>query len=201
MIKYFLLGLLAMTGTLTAETKVLAFSGSTRKDSCNKKLINNAAEIARKMGAKVTVVDLKDFPMPFYDADLEAKGMPEHAKRLRKMMMESDAIIISTPEYNGSLSGVLKNTIDWTSRSEEGKPSRDAYLGKRIAIMSCSPGSGGAAKALDHLRAVIDNIGGKVIPLQLALPDSYTAFNAQGMLEKESTKDQLKQEIKQLLNP
>ena len=199
MIKWFLFGLLALASSLSAETKVLAFAGSTRKDSCNKKLINNAAEIAQKMGVDVKVIDLKDYPMPFYDADLEeSQGMPENAKRLRKMMMESDKIIISSPEYNGSLSAVLKNAIDWLSRSEDGKPSREAFAGKKFAIMSCSPGPGGGARGLDHLRAVITNIGGEVIALQVVVPNSYTVFNAQGKLENDSVKQEVKQELQQL---
>lgn len=202
MLKLFLVGLLAVTGTLSAELKVLAFAGSTRKDSCNKKLINNIAEVAKKMGAKVTVVDLKDFPMPFYDADLEAKGMPEQAKRLRKMMLESDAIIISTPEYNGSVSGVLKNAIDWTSRNEEGKPSRDAYKGKKFVIFSCSPGSGGAEKASRHLGDIITNIGGDVGPLRLSFPHSENIFNAEGKFKEEATTNEdLKSELNFLFKP
>lgn len=200
MMKYFLFGLLAVSSTLTAETKVIAFSGSTRKESCNKKLINNAAEIARKMGANVTVIDLKDFPIPFYDADLEeSQGMPEYAKRFRQMIVESNRIIISSPEYNSSLSAVLKNALDWASRTEDGKPSREAFAGKKVAIMSCSPGAGGGARGLVHLRSVITNIGGEVVDLQLVVPNSYTAFNSQGLLESESLREELKKEMEELL--
>lgn len=97
MIKSILIAMLAVAGPLAAETKILAFAGSTRKDSCNKKLINNAAEIARKLGATVTVIDLKDYPIPFYDADLEKdQGMPENAKKIRNMMLESKGVIIAS---------------------------------------------------------------------------------------------------------
>ena len=201
MLKWMMMfGLLAIAGPLSAETKVLAFAGSTRKDSCNKKLINNAAEIARNMGAEVKVIDLKDYPIPLYDADDEkSKGMPENAKRLRKLMLESNRIIVSTPEYNGSLPAVLKNAIDWASRSEDGKPSREAFLGNKFAILSCSPGGGGGALALNHLRAVIKNIGGDVIALQVAVPNCYSIFNAQGILENDEIKKQIKEEMQQLL--
>lgn len=199
MLKWFLLGLLAVAGPLAAETKVLAFAGSTRKDSCNKKLIKNAAEIAQKMGVDVAVIDLKDYPMPLYDADLEeSQGMPENAKRLRKLMVESNKIIIATPEYNASISAVLKNALDWLSRSEDGKPSREAFAGKKVAIMSCSPGAGGGARALEHLRAVIKNIGGEVIAAQVVVPNSYTAFTPEGKLENESLKQEIKEELQQL---
>src|SRR5258708_928066 len=97
------------TGIFAKEIKVLAFSGSTRRDSYNQKLVEEAAKVAEGLGAKVTVIHLKDFPLPFYDADLEeSEGMPEKARELRKLMIESDAIIIASPEYNRSVSGVLK---------------------------------------------------------------------------------------------
>jgi chromate reductase len=184
---------------LMAEMKVLAFSGSTRADSCNKKLVLEAAEIARKMGATVTVIDLKDFPIPLYDADLEAKqGMPSPAKRLRQMMVGSDAVIIASPEYNASISAVLKNILDWTSRND-GNYSAAAYQGKKFAIMSASPGQGGKARGLVHLRSIIEAIGGDVIQKQVAVPNAYKAFDAKGRLESPSLKEELQQEIQQLL--
>jgi len=200
MLKWILFGCIAVAGPLSAGTQVLAFSGSTRKGSCNRKLVENAAEIARKMGADVIVVNLKDFQMPFYDADLEeSQGMPENAKKLRRLMLQSSRVIIASPEYNGSLSGVLKNAIDWASRSEEGKPSREAFLNKKFAIMSCSPGPGGGAKGLVHLRAIIENIGGEVIAQEVSVAHSNEAFTDEGKLKKESTKEDLKNEIDQLL--
>jgi chromate reductase, NAD(P)H dehydrogenase (quinone) len=191
-------GLIAAT-PLTAEIKILAFSGSTREDSMNKKLIQNAAEIARQMNVTVNIIDLRDYSMPFYDGDVEQKGLPENAKRLRKLMIESQAIIIASPEYNGSLSGVLKNALDWASRSEEGKPSREAFQGKKFAIMSASPGLGGGSRSLSHLQTVIQNVGGEVIGLQLTVPNAYTAFDNQGRLKDSALQEQLKKEILQLI--
>ncbi len=193
------MGLMAVA-PLAAEVKVLAFSGSTREDSVNKALIKDAAEIARQMGANVKVIDLRDYPMPFYDADVEKRGMPENAKRLRKLMVESQAVIIASPEYNGSLSAVLKNAIDWTSRSEDGQPSREAFQGKKFAIMSASPGPGGGSRGLEHLRTIIGNVGGTVISQQVLVPHSYTAFDNQGRLKDPALQQQLQQEIQQLLS-
>jgi NAD(P)H-dependent FMN reductase len=200
MFKWLLLCSLACVGTLIAEPKVVVFSGSTREDSMNRKLAQEAADIAKKAGASVTIVDLREYPMPFYDGDIEAqKGMPESAKRLRKLMKESDAIIIATPEYNGSISAVLKNALDWASRNEQGQPSQDAFKGKRIAIMSASPGKGGGSRALSHLRIIIQNVGGEVVNDQVSIPDAYNAFTADGNLKNPQTREQLKQEIQQLL--
>lgn len=184
---------------LLAEKNVLAFAGSTREGSLNKRLVVEAAQIAKKMGANVTVINLKDYPMPFFDEDLEKKeGMPSKAKELRKLMIQSQVILIASPEYNGSLSGVLKNAIDWTSRNENGGPSRDAYKGKKFAIMSTSPGSGGGDQSLAHLRAIIDSIGGTVISEQVTVPDAFNAFDDQGLINPK-TKAQLQQLVRKVL--
>lgn len=185
---------------LTAEIKVLAFAGSTREGSYNKQLVAEAANIARGLGATVTLIDLKDFSMPIYDADLEKKdGMPNYAKRFRRLMIESNAIIIATPEYNGSIPSLLKNALDWASRTEDGQGSREAFKGKKFAIMSASPGGGGGVRALIHLRSIIDAIGGDVVSKQLAVSSVQDAFNEKGNLVKTETKNELKEEIQQLL--
>lgn len=199
MFKWICMLCLACMAPLAAETKILAFSGSIREDSLNKKLVLSAANIARQMGATVKIINLNEFEMPFYNADLESqRGQPENAKRLRQLMMQSDAIIIASPEYNGSLSGVLKNAIDWASRDEAGKPSRDAFKGKKFAIMSTSPGPGGGARGLEHLRSIIQDVGGEVVKQQVTVPDGFKAFDEQGNLKDPALREQLKQEIQQI---
>lgn len=194
--KWIIILCLACSATLSAEVKVLAFSGSTRKDSFNKKLLGEAVNIAREMGDKVKVIDLKDYSMPFYDGDLEEKqGMPSKAKQLRQLMIQSQVILIASPEYNGSLPALLKNAIDWASRSEEGGSSRDAFKGKKFAIMSASPGPTGGARGLAHLRAIIEDVGGTVIPQQVVVPDAYNAFDEQGHLKD----PKLRRELQQLI--
>ena len=181
-----------LAGSLAADMKVLAFAGSTREDSYNKKLVREAAGLAKQMGATVTVIDLKDFPMPFYDGDLEAsQGLPPQAKRLRALMMDSDAIVIATPEYNGSVSAVLKNAIDWASRDEKGQFSGEAFAGKKFALMSASPGGGGGARALAHLQTIIENVGGQVLDQRVAIAKAYNVKNL-------TDNTQLKQEMQQL---
>lgn len=187
----------AFSANLCAEVKVLAFAGSTRKASVNKKLVVEAADIVCQMQASVVVVDLMDYPIPFYDEDLEKKeGMPIKAKQLRQLMVESDIILIASPEYNGSLSAVLKNAIDWASRSENGGGSREAFKGKKFVIMSAAPGSGGGARGLVHLRTIIENIGGTVLSQQIVVPNAYNAFDEQGQLKDEK----IKREIEQVLH-
>ncbi len=184
-----------------AEVKVLVFAGSTRNDSLNKKIVQEAAQIAREMKASVKVIDLKDFPMPLYDEDLEKKEwMPLNAKRFRRLMVESDAIIISTPEYNGSIPGSIKKRFDWASRSEEGQGSREAFKGKYFAIISASPGGGGGVRALIHLRAIISAIGGDVIAQQVSVSSAHTILDEQGHIKNGDIKTELKEEIQQLIN-
>lgn len=191
-----LLLLLFVANTLCAEYKVLAFAGSTRKDSYNKKLIRYAAKLAEEEGATVTVVDLKDYPMPFYDADEEqSRGMPRNAKRLRALMIDSDGIMIATPQYNASVPAVLKNALDWVSRGEKGGSSKEAFKGKRFALMSTSPSQKGGAKAVAHLKVVIEDCGGNVIDQQVSIGNAAKAFGPNGELLDQEAKDKLEKEI------
>jgi len=193
--KFIVAATLLASASVGAEVKVLAISGSTRADSYNRKLLMEAVELAKQNGAVVTDVDLKDYALPFYDGDLEAtQGMPENAKRLRQLMINSNTIIIASPEYNGSMAGILKNVLDWASRSENAKPSRDAFKGKKFIILSTSPGPGGGSRGLGHLKEVIENVGGNVIA-QLSVPDYFKTFNSQGRLESEPFKTELKKAI------
>lgn len=145
-------------------TKILAFAGSTRKNSFNKQLVKIAAQGARQAGAEVTVVDLADFPMPLFDEDVEAAGYPEKAQQLKELMKSHHGFIISSPEYNSSITAVLKNAIDWTSRKTGSEAGLAAFSGKTAAIISASPGALGGLRGLVHLRAILGNIGVTVIP-------------------------------------
>lgn len=167
-----------------AAPKILAFAGSTRTDSFNKKVVRIAVEGARAAGAEVTLVDLRDFPMPLYDGDLEAEsGLPEHAKRLKKLFIEHDGLLISTPEYNSSIPGMLKNAIDWVSRSEQGEPPLAAFAGKVAAVTSASPGPWGAIRSLGVVRTMLTNIKVLVLPDSVSIAKAGDAFNPDGSLK------------------
>ncbi len=192
------IALVAALSPLAAQVKVLAFAGSARKDSYNKKLVLEAAEIARNMGAAVTIIDLKEYPMPFYDADLETKdGMPKNAQRFRDLLIRHDAVIIASPNYNSSIPAVLKNAIDWASRGVKGGSSEEAFKGKKFAIMSASPGKKGGAPALVHLRTILEEAGATVIPTQVSIPRAHEYFAQKERLENPA----LKEEIRELLEP
>jgi NAD(P)H-dependent FMN reductase len=182
-----------------AQMKVLCFAGSTRAHSYNKKLVREAAKIAVERGAKVTLIDLKDYPMPFYDADLEQReGMPTNAKRFRDTIMSSDAVIISSPQYNDSIPAVLKNALDWASRDEQGEESDAAFKGKKIVVLSASPGKKGGAKALVHLRAILKECGGDVLEKQVSVPSADHAFDETGSLKDPILRQQLEHAVDQL---
>ena len=165
-------------------TKILAFAGATRTESWNKKLVKIAAAGATSAGAEVTLIDLRDFPMPLYDGDLEAaSGIPEHGKRLKKLFLDHDGLMISSPEYNSSIPGVLKNAIDWVSRPEPGEPPLVAFGGKVAALMSASPGQLGGSRALVVVRMMLGNIKTLVLPDQVSVSKANEAFHPDGTLK------------------
>lgn len=167
----------------TKKPKILAFAGSTRKDSFNKMLVKLAAKGAEDAGAEVTVIDLKDYPMPLYDGDDEkANGLPAKAQEFRKLLMESDGFIIASPEYNGSMTGVLKNAFDWASRKPDKTDLTSAFNGKVAILLSTGPGAFGGLRALSHVRDVLANLNTIVLPQMHAVGHAGTAFDAQGQL-------------------
>ena len=164
--------------------KILAFSGSTRKASYNQTLVRIAAQGARLVGATVTEVSLGDFPLPLFDEDLERdSGPPDSALRLKKLFLDHQGLLIASPEYNSSLTAVLKNALDWISRSAPGEAPLAAFQGKVAAIMSASPGALGGLRGLVHLRAILGNVGVLVLPSQIAVPKAFEAFEVDGRLK------------------
>ncbi|MBD1921657.1 NAD(P)H-dependent oxidoreductase [Microcoleus sp. FACHB-831] len=164
--------------------KILAFAGSTRKDSYNKKLVQIAANGARSAGAEVTYLDLRDIPMPIYDEDLEAaEGIPPNALKLKELMMQHQGLLIACPEYNSSITPVLKNAIDWASRPLPGEGMLACYVDKVAAIMSASPGGFGGMRGLVHVRSILGNIKVIVLPDQVAVSKAYEVFNTDGTLK------------------
>ncbi len=192
----YLVFLILIFSPLHAQIKVLAFAGSTREDSMNKKLAKEALLFAKEAGAETTFIDLKDLPLPFYDADLEAQyGMPENARKLRSLMIESQVIILASPEYNASITALLKNTLDWASRSENRGPSREAFQGKKFILLSASPGKGGGARGLLHLRIILDTIQATTLTPSFSLPQATLAFEEDGKLKNPQLRATLRQLI------
>ena len=119
--------------------------------------------------------------MPLFNQDLEeAEGPLESAGKLKEIMLAHDGLLIASPEYNSSITPLLKNTIDWVSRAGEGKRALVAYEGRVAAVMSASPGRLGGLRGLVHLRSILSNIGVLVIPDQVAVSGAHTAFDEDG---------------------
>lgn len=167
--------------------RILALGGSLRRDSFNQKLAAIAAAGARSAGAEVTVVSLRDYPLPLFDEDLEkASGKPETAVRLKALFQEHHGFIIASPEYNSSLTAALKNAIDWVSRADSGdEPMLSALSGRTAVICSASPGALGGLRGLVHLRSILGNLGITVLPDQIAIGGAYQAFREDGSLTDE----------------
>jgi NAD(P)H-dependent FMN reductase len=178
---------------MLTKPKILAFAGSTRTDSYNKKLVKMSSTGATEAGADVTVIDLRDFPMPIYDGDLEQKdGLPSNARKLKDLMLAHQGFLISSPEYNSSISAVFKNTIDWASRQSEGEIPLACFKNKIAGIMSASPGEFGGLRGLVHVRSILGNIGVIVMPDQIAIAKAHEAFNEDDTLKDKKQEDQVK---------
>jgi NAD(P)H-dependent FMN reductase len=169
--------------------KIIALAGSLREQSYNQQLIEVAAQGARESGAEVQIVKLADFNIPLFSEDLEAEETPSGVNDLKRLFAESQGILLANPEYNGSISGVLKNALDWLSRPSKDEDIGSAFQGKVAGIMAASPGSLGGLRGLSHTRDVLFNLGVSVLPNQIAIPAAYQAFNEKGQLadEKQQT--------------
>ena len=157
--------------------KILAFAGSLRGGSLNRKLLAAAVE-ALRAHAEVDLLDLRDVPMPPYDGDIEAKdGLPEGARAFKQRIAASDALLICSPEYNWSIPGTLKNVIDWASRGD-GNP----FKGKVAQLMGASPGLYGAVRSALALRQVLCALGVFVLPGSVQISRASEAFDPAGRL-------------------
>lgn len=161
---------------MSKTIKILSFAGSARRESVNRRLLGAAAKLT---DAEVTVVDLASYPMPLYAGDLEeADRMPDSVKKFKALMNEHQGVLLACPEYNGSITPLLKNVIDWSSRpATEEEPPLAAFRGKVAGLLGASPGGPGGLRGLRHVREILGNIGGTVVPNQHALGGAYDAFD------------------------
>src|SRR5215471_8777302 len=177
-----------------ATPRILVIAGSTRAASTNRLLAREAADSLREAGLDVTLADLRDFPMPLYDADLETQsGLPPAARALKELAREADAFAIASPEYNGSYPAVLKNAIDWISRPEPGDGPLQVFRDKPAAILSASPGPGGGKRGLKQLRELLEMIRMTVVPQHVSVANSGEAFDGAGRLVRSSDTGSLRQ--------
>jgi NAD(P)H-dependent FMN reductase len=174
----------------TTMSKILAFSGSARRDSFNQKLATAAASAVEAAGGGVTLINLVDYPMPLYNQDDEAEnGLPATVVELKALCADHDGLLIAAPEYNGSITPLLKNTLDWLSRRGDDDAPLVPYQNKVAAIMAASAGRLGGLRGLVHVRAILGNLGVLVLPKQHALSAADKAFSDDGALRNEHDRD------------
>ena len=181
--------------------KVLVFAGSIRTGSHNARLAALATKELMLAGAEVTRISLLDYPMPLYDGDLEAKsGLPENAVKLKRLMAMHPGVFIASPEYNASITPLLKNTIDWVSRvRERGEQPLAVYKNRVFAIGGASDGAYGAMRSLMTLRQVLElGCGALVIPEQIAVMRASDAFDEMDNLKDERAANLLKRMAQRL---
>ena len=165
--------------------KVLGIAGSHRSGSYNRALLHAASEVA-PLGMKIEEFDIRE--LPFYDGDVEAAGDPASVTALKEAIRDADAVLIATPEYNRGVPGVLKNAIDWASRPPLASP----LTNKPIAIIGASTGRGGTARAQEQLRSALEYSRADVLEQpEVLVPEAYMAFDEDGRLVDESTREDL----------
>jgi chromate reductase len=162
--------------------RVLLFAGSLRKESLNVRLTEVVRRMLDERGHEVDVAAMSEFDCPSYDGDAEAaEGLPQGAQRFRERLLGADAFIIASPEYNGSMSGVVKNAIDWTSRFRP-----QPFNGKQGFLLSASPSMAGGNRGLWALRVPLEHLGARIYPDMFSLAQAHTAFADDGRLTSDT---------------
>jgi chromate reductase, NAD(P)H dehydrogenase (quinone) len=186
-----------------ATPKLLVFAGSTRAKSFNRQLARATADMARASGASVTLLELGELDIPMYNADLEAQGTPPDVMKLKQILFEHPAWIICSPEYNGSYTALLKNTIDWASSPVKSDPAWQqgfkSFTGKVVGVLSASPGALGGLRSQSHLVPLLLNAQCWVAPKAFALGRAGEAFDAYGKLVDETHRKNVQAVIDQVL--
>jgi len=158
--------------------RILAFSGSARRESLNRKLLAVSVAAVREAGGEVTLIDLNDYELPLYNGDLEeTAGLPANAVKLIGLIQTHAALLIASPEYNLMITPLLKNTLDWCTRGED-----DPFPGKIAAVVSASPGAFGGVRSQKMAQQLLLQLGCHVVPVQAILPRADKAFDAGGVL-------------------
>jgi len=183
--------------------KVLVFAGSTRQQSYNRKLARAVSAMARAQGAEVTHLELGSLDIPLYNADLEAQGTPPDVIRLKEILYEHPAWIVCSPEYNGSYTALLKNTLDWASSPVKDDASWQQglkpFAGKVVGLVAASPGALGGVRSLSHLAPLMLNLQCWVAPRQFALSQAAQAFDPDGQIKQDAQRNSIQAVIDQVV--
>jgi len=174
--------------------RVLAFAGSLRSGSLNRRLLAVAVETLRGK-AEIDLLDLREVMMPIYDGDLEEReGLPDGARRFRQRIAAAEALLIVTPEYNNSIPGGLKNAIDWASRRPD-----QPFKGKPVLLLSASPGPFGGVRSVMALRLSLASLMAVVIPNTVSVGRADQAFDESGALKDPKQRQSVEHACAELL--
>lgn len=186
---------------MTVRPKILVFAGSTRKASFNRKLAARAAHLIGEAGAEATHVELADYPMPIYDGDLEeAEGVPEAARALKALFTAHDGLFIACPEYNSSITPLLKNTLDWLTRKESpDEAALVAFRGKVAALGAASDGRLGGLRGLVIVRMLLTTLQVHLVPQQVAVHGAADGFAEDGSLKDKALAGMLETTVRALV--
>ncbi len=167
------------------QMKIITFAGSLRKDSLNKKVCRNVMNyVQQNKLAEIEFIDLKALDIPVYDGDIEtAQGLPGGVQKLCAKIHEVDALIIATPEYNGSIAAALKNALDWISREKV-----VSIAGKHVLMCAASPGALGGVRGLWHSRVPFEALGCHVYPDMMGFSKAHELFDSEDQILDEKTK-------------
>ncbi len=156
------------------KLRIVAFAGSLRKESYNKKILEITAKKISSLDVGIKILDLNNYEMPIYNQDIEDKGMPLKTQEFKREIHSANAILISSPEYNGSFSGALKNAIDWASRKlDPNEATYEAFTNKGVGLISASPSGLGGIRGIMQLREVMTNLGSIVMPESVSIPSAF----------------------------
>ncbi len=176
--------------------QLLLFAASLRKDSFNKKLISLAAETMNEANIKIDLADFAEFDLPLFDGDLHEKiGLPENALQFVDRLQKADGLVISSPEYNFSTPGTLKNLMDWISRA---KPM--PFKAKPVLLMSASPSVVGGNRGLWATRVPLEACGAHVFADMFSLASAHEAFQTNGQLKDAALQQRLKSNIEEFIH-
>jgi len=183
---------------MNTPIKIVALAGSLRKESLNHTLAIAVANAARRAGAEVEVIKLSDFDIPLFNEDLEKNGAIAGVEQLKDKIRNANGLIVASPEYNGSISGVLKNALDWASRTAP--KAVPAFANTTVALVATSPGGLGGIRALPHVSNIFAGMGALVLSKQLAVGGGYQAFDNDGGLTDEGMQQQVNALAKSLVD-
>lgn len=168
---------------------ILAFAGSVRSESFNRRLLPAAIEGARGAGAEVEHIELADYPLHLFDQDREAReGVPENARKLKTLFKARRGLLLACPEYNSSITPLLKNTLDWISRQDGAESGTVPYKNKVVGLVSASDGRWGGMRGLRHVREILTTLGCIVLPEQYCLSAASAAFDEQGRIKDDKVR-------------